>query len=95
MLNLADHFLVDPEAPIPYLSVTFNELTTFCADFAISTPRGKTNLTKALEAMGAKRGSIQWKGKPKEDGFIGVHLRDIKYWSHRDSWGKGCELSIH
>jgi hypothetical protein len=94
MLNLADHFITDPSSSIPYLTVSFSELKAFCADFAITTPRGKTNLIKALEAQGAKRGSIQWQGKPKEDAFIGITLRDFKYWQHGDAWGKGCEITI-
>lgn len=87
MLNLDDHFFQCQDA-----FVTFNELKGFCAKHSIATARGKTNLVKALEAMGAKRGKCQWANHSIQDCFMYIGLRDKNLLKDKEYWGKGVKI---
>lgn len=86
-MNLDDHFFQGQDA-----FTTFAELTGFCVRNAIITPRGKTNLITALEAMGAKRGKMQWSGGKVQDCFRYIGLRNVQLQLDKNFWGKGYKI---
>lgn len=86
-MNLSEHFFDDYHA-----FVTFNELKAFCEKHAIVTARGKTNLTKALEAMGAVRARLQWTGGKPQECFRFLGLLDYTLHGDREFWGRGLRF---
>ena len=86
-INLDDHFFQGTDA-----FTSFDELKAFCIRNAIVTPRGKTNLIAALEAMGAKRGKVQWSGGKVQDCFRYIGLREVKHQLDKEFWGKGYRI---